>query len=33
MKEDAPQRDHDLREAFDGLRYWVRARPPSILAR
>jgi len=25
MKADAPQRDHDLREAFNGLRWIVRA--------
>ena len=25
MKEDAPQRDHDLREVFNGLRWIVRA--------
>jgi transposase len=28
MKEDAPQRDHALREVFNGLRYWVRAGCP-----
>ena len=28
MKEDAPQRDHGLREVFNGLRYWVRAGCP-----
>jgi transposase len=28
MKEDAPQRDHSLREVFNGLRYWVRAGCP-----
>jgi transposase len=25
MREDAPQRDHDLREVFNGLRWMVRA--------
>ena len=28
MKEDAPQRDHSLRDVFNGLRYWVRAGCP-----
>ena len=25
MKQDAPQREHDLREVFNGMRYVVRA--------
>jgi transposase len=28
MREDAPQRDHDLRELFNGLRWMVRAGAP-----
>jgi transposase len=28
MREDAPQRDHDLREVFNGLRYIVRTGAP-----
>ncbi len=28
MKEDAPQRDHDLREVFNGLRWIVRTGSP-----
>ena len=28
MREDAPQRDHDLRDVFDGLRYLVRTGAP-----
>ena len=28
MNEDAPQRDHQLREVFNGRRYWVRAGCP-----
>jgi transposase len=28
MREDAPQRDHDLREVFNGLRYLVRTGAP-----
>jgi transposase len=28
MREDAPQRDHDLREVFNGLRWMVRAGAP-----
>src|ERR671914_1748618 len=28
MREDAPQRDHELRDVFDGLRYLVRTGAP-----
>jgi transposase len=28
MREDAPQRDHDLREVFNGVRYIVRTGCP-----
>ncbi len=33
MTEDAPQRDHELREVFNGLRWMVRAGAPWRLMR
>ena len=30
MREDAPQREHDLREAFNGLRWVVRTGPSGV---